>query len=123
MLGENDEWIKDLKEGDKIYTYGGGFGGNHYTLRTVKKITPKGHVRLDDDDLYKNGYHRTDSWHGYYLKQYTIELEKKLAHAARINHIQYSINDMDMRKISTDKLLRIWEILNETEKDDHAQGE
>lgn len=115
MLGDSTEWIKELKEGDKVYSHGGRLGNRQYSLRTVKKITPKGHVRLDDDDLYRNGYHSIDSWGGYYLKQYTPELEQRLAQARHVSKMQYTINNMDMRKISTDKLQRIWDILKEDE--------
>ena len=116
MLSGDTEWIKELKEGDKVYSYGGRLGNRQRSLHTVKKITPKGHIRLDDDDLYMDGYHRMDAWGGYYLKQYTPELEQKLAQAAHISKMQYTINNMDMRKISTDKLQRIWDILDEDDE-------
>ena len=120
MLDDSTEWIKELKEGDKVYSYGGGLGGGNYSIKTVKKVTPKGHIRLDDDDLYRDGYYRVDSWHGYYLKQHTPELEQTLAEAAHISKMQYTINYMDMRKISTDKLQRIWDILNEDTPTPHT---
>lgn len=111
-MSKND-WIKELKEGDKVYTQGGGFSTNTLTLTTVKKITPKGHVRIENGTLYRNGSHRVDSWTHYNLVQHTPELELKLKAKVHYSHMCHSINAQDMRGKSLDQVQRIYDILKE----------
>ena len=111
----DNNWIKELKEGDKVYTRGGGFQRDALTLAIVKKVTSKGHIRLENGNLYHNGSHRVDSWTHYDLVQHTPELEAKLKAEAHYNHMCYSINAQDMRGKPVDQVQRIYDILNEVE--------
>jgi len=106
----NDEWIKALKQGDKVYTKKDGFNNSIYVLHTVKKITPKGYVRLDDDSLYLDGYRRIiDSYHKLKLVQWTPELEIELEEKAHLRIMQNMINNLDMRTQPTEVVQAIYD--------------
>lgn len=109
----NDEWIKDLKVGDKVYVRGGSFGGEQHTLTKVIKITPAGKIKIEGGNLFKDGLHKCDSWHWDVLEQYTSELEAKLKTEAHYNHMCYSINAQDMRGMPLNQVQRIYDILRE----------
>lgn len=74
----SDEWISNLKAGDKVYSRGTGMAIDIYTLHTVKRITSKGAVRLDDDILYKEEIHYAPFGGSSVLVQWTPELEAEL---------------------------------------------
>ena len=63
-----EEWLKGLKKGDKVADkkyYG------EYTIFTIKNITPKGFIRLNEKEnilLKPNGeYHKFENWRSFKL--------------------------------------------------------
>lgn len=111
---KDNEWIKNLTVGSKVYVLDNNYGKNRYKLHTVKKITPKGHVRIDNGDLFKGGTCKTSDWSWNILVEYTEELETELDKQKRIEFLQYSINGLDARNINDiDKLEHIWRLLKE----------
>lgn len=102
-----NEWIKDLKAGDKVYIK----DENVLTLTTVKKVTPKGSIRTGAGYLFKNGECRVGSWTHTCLRQWTQEFEDKLKAKAHLNHMQYTINAVDMRTVNKDKVQAVYDIL------------
>ena len=113
----DNEWLNDLKVGDKIYVCGFRFGVEKYILSKIIKITPKGTVKIKDGSLFKNGSHKTDSWHWDHFEQYTPELEAKIKAEAHYNHMCYSINAQDMRGKPLEQVQKIYDILNENDED------
>ena len=109
----NTDWIKDLEAGDKVYIDRGRFGTTELDLTTVKKITPKGHVRTDADTLFRDGNYRIDSWTHWILVQWTQELEDKLKAEAHYKHMCYSINAIDARTLTPVKVQKIYDIIKE----------
>lgn len=109
------EWIKNLKVDDKVYIDTGRFDSNNLDLTTVKKITPKGHVRTNDnnDSLFRNGAYRIDSWTHWYLVQWTQELEDKLKAEAQFNHLAHYINAVDARTLTPEQVQKIYDIIKE----------
>lgn len=109
----SDEWIKDLKTGDKVYIDSSRFGSTQLNLTTVKKITPKGYVRTNDnnDSLFRNGWHRLNSWDHWHLVQWTQELEDKLKAEAHFNQLAHSINAIDARTLTPEQVQKIYDII------------
>lgn len=66
----NNQWIKDLKPGDKVFIdYHNGRG-----LRTVEKITPAGNVKVNGLLFDQYGRQRGgDTWSRCYLSEATPE--------------------------------------------------
>lgn len=107
-----DQWIKDLKAGDKVYIKGGSaLYSNALTITTVIKVTPKGHIRTKHGYLFRNGTYRVDSYNFMQLVQWTAGIEEALAADAHLKHMQYTINAVDMRNVDNDKVQAVYDIL------------
>ena len=112
----SDEWIKELKVGDKVYAKSSGLGSTiRYSLTTVKKITPKGHVRTEEGSLFRNGTCKTGEWSWIDLTQWTQELEDKLKAKAHFNQLAHSINAVDARTLTPDQVQKIFDIIKDVE--------
>ena len=111
----SDEWIKNLAAGDKVYIDSSRFGSTVLDLTTVKKITPKGYVRTNDnnDSLFRNGWYRVDSWGSWHLVQWTQDLEDKLKAKAHFNQLAHSINAVDARTLTPDQVQKIYDIIKD----------
>lgn len=107
----SDEWIKELEAGDKVYIKTSGIGRNTLHLSTVKKITPKGYVRTESDNLFKNGHRKVDSWNSESLVEWTQELEDKLKAKAHFNQLAHSINAIDARTLTPEQVQKIFDII------------
>jgi len=46
------DWIKNLKPGDRVAVEWSTIGGVSYKIKTVKKLTPGGKVRLESGELF-----------------------------------------------------------------------
>lgn len=77
-----EEWLKSLKPGDKVasrvvlgyvWSDSNSVYNDTYEILEVKKITPKGYIRLSNNILLsENGtYHKYDTW--YHSTSYNIE--------------------------------------------------
>lgn len=114
-MSDND-WLKELKVGDPVYIYTSGTIGDSYRLTTVKKITPKGAIRVENGDLYKNGtYSVSGSWTWYYLKQWSPELQKELYDKKILSTKRYKIRETDWYKVSSENINKIHDLLHPTE--------
>lgn len=110
----SDEWIKKLKAGDKVYILGSGLDSiKQYSLTTVKKITPKGHVRTENGSLFRNGTYKTGGWSWVDLVQWTQELEDKLKAEAHFNQLAHSINAIDARTLTPEQVQKIYDVIKE----------
>ena len=107
----SDEWIKELKADDKVYVKSSGIGRGGLHLTTVKRITPKGHVRTESDNLFKDGSRRVDSWTHEFLVEWTQELEDKLKAKAHFNQLAHSINAVDARTLTPEQVQKIFDII------------
>ena len=110
---DDDGWIKELKEGDKVYTHVSRTMGSSYTLTTVKKITPKGHVRVANGDLYKGGTYSSESWTYYKLVKYTPALEKNIADTKKYNTRKMRLRETNWHDVSIEKVNKIYKILSD----------
>ena len=113
----SDEWITNLKAGDKVYIDSSRFGSTVLNLTTVKKITPMGYVRTNDnnDSLFRDGSYRIDSWTRWDLVQWTQELEDKLKAKAHLNQLAHSINAVDARTLTPEQVQKIFDIIKVVE--------
>ena len=102
-----------IAEGDKVYTHVNRAVGSSYTLTTVKKITPKGHVRIANGDLYKGGSYSSGSWNFYKLVQYTPELEQDIADTKKYNTLKMRLRETNWHEVSIEKVNKIYEILSD----------
>ena len=109
----SDEWRTKLKAGDKVYIDSSRFGSTVLNLTTVKKITPKGYVRTNDnnDSLFRDGWYT--HWH---LVQWTQEIEDKLKAKAHFNQLAHSINAVDARTLTPEQVQKIYDIIKDGDK-------
>ena len=105
------EWLSKLKEGDRVYIKHSAFGTARLNLTTVKKVTPKGHIRTENDQLFKNGTRKTGAWSWVDLVEWTVELEKELFENERLQAMVAKIKSFDMRNIKPEKVKEIYGIL------------
>lgn len=108
-----DEWITDLKAGDKVYIKQGGLGSAKDTLylTTVKRVTPVGNIKTENGSLFRNGSHKIDSWRHEYLREWTQELDDKLKAEAHFNQIAHSINAVDARTLTPEQVQKIYDVI------------
>lgn len=62
----NEEWLKNLKVGDKVFVVNNAYK----SLETVQRITPKGRIVVDNT-LYTNGVNRSNEWNILCLEEAT----------------------------------------------------
>ncbi len=109
----NTDWIKDLKVGDKIAFKRKKFGRSYVSITTVKKITPKGYIRTNNDILFRDGNCKIDSWDSWTLMQWTPELEDILKAKAKTKlQIQF-IKEAKLTKLTPDQIQRVYNIIKE----------
>jgi len=108
----SNEWIKELKAGDKVYVKTGGISQKDvFILTTVKRITPAGTVKTELGSLFRDGCHKIDSWHKEYLVQWTQELKDELKAEAHFNQLAHSINAIDARTLTPEQVQKIYDII------------
>lgn len=110
---DRNEWLKGLKEGDEVAYDTVRYGGErNYVIKTVKKITPTGKIRLDDGTLFdENGEHRSGS--GWYRTYYRlVPLDQDVKDSIRRNQLLYELGNVDFKKFPLDKLEEIMKIIS-----------
>lgn len=110
-----DEWIKELKAGDKVYKKTSGVGRDILNLTTVIRVTLAGNIKTEDGSLFRNGSHKIDSWNYEYLREWTQELEDKLKAKAHFNQLAHSINAVDARTLTPEQVQKIVNIIKDVE--------
>lgn len=113
MKINNDEWLKILRAGDKVYIDSGRFGPTDLNLTTVKKITQKGHVRTENNMLFRGGHRRIDAWQTISLVQWTQELEIKERNSKILSQKIHKMKNTDWSNISIEKINKIYSIAYE----------
>ena len=88
-MSDDKEWLKELKAGDKVFVRRG-FDDSDVDVQIVKRITPKGAVRIDNDILFKNGVCREGVWMpDKYLVKYSEEkMDEIRVVRARRGHVR-----------------------------------
>lgn len=112
-MATDNEWLKSLKEGDKVFIENINSMGSRLILDTVKKITPTGKIRTSNDMLFKNGDYHAGAWTFYNLVQWTQTLEDELNALKELKSMIYKIREFDFRKLSFDQVSRMYGIINE----------
>ncbi|ATO48545.1 hypothetical protein P4V86_03275 [Brevibacillus laterosporus] len=111
---ERREWVKSLKEGDKVAYYNTIQHGSErrYKILTVKKITSKGKIRLSDDTLFdEKGDYRSGT--GWYRNFYRLEpVTKEIIDHIRRTKILYDLNNTKFDSLTLDKLEEIIKIIS-----------
>lgn len=114
---ERQEWLKSLKVGDRVWNSRQG-GGAFYT---IKKITPTGKIRLDNDVLLNNdGYGETGyrfNMTYYKIEPITQELLNKIEQQKQkiisIKELNKAIKELDINSWDIEKIKKLNEILKE----------
>lgn len=107
------EWVKSLKEGDKVaYNTIQHGSKRQYKILTVKKITPTGKIRLSDDTLFdEKGNYRSDT--GWYRTFYHLEpVTKEIIDHMRKAKILYDLSNTKFDNLALDKLEEIIKIIS-----------
>ncbi len=104
----NEEWLKSLKPGDKVYFTCGSTNG----IRRVERITPTGRVVLvGHSGQFINGTHKLDAWNFEHITELTDELEKEFRDRLRLKKIKA----YDWTKADHDTIVAVYKILYWTE--------
>lgn len=107
-----DEWLKNLKAGDKVIVSCGGYGFN-MKLHTIDRITPTGQMIISGY-RYKNG-ERVGSYGRWdrrpYLTEATQKNIDKIIKNDTINGTRFMYNELKLDKLSIEQLNKIKEIL------------
>ena len=111
---ERKEWLKSLKEGDLVADkrYNG-----HYSVFKIKKITPKGYIRLETGHLLKeNGeYYKFEDWFStrIYIEPLTEEIKNSIAIRKETISLINTIKNTDFKELNIDKLRKMVQIIKE----------
>lgn len=108
---DNKEWLKELKQGDKV-VYNAGHRNIDYIMVTVEKITPTGIIKTSDGRSWNtNGRERgreKSTWRAtYYLQPFTQEIKDKLEKTS----LCFDFNKVNLEKLSLDQLRQIHAII------------
>ena len=110
---EDKEWINELKAGDKVFVRR---GSNDTDMSTyiVKKITPKGSVRLDNDVLFNDGVYNPGLWSPYhYLVKYSEEKMTKIRVVrTRRTHVR-KLENVRWGQVKPELVDAVYDMLNE----------
>lgn len=80
-----DEWIKNLKVGDKVIVSG---RFNLDFVDQVVKILPSGNIKTSKSLFKPNGFERSsDRWNTNNISQYTEEKQNKINHRIRCHFL------------------------------------
>ena len=108
VMESNEEWLKSLKVGDKVYYICGDIVG----IKTVERLTPTGRVVLKGKTgQFINGRHRIDAYNSERINELTDELEKELRDRLRLKKIKA----YDWTKTDHDTIVAVYNILYRTE--------
>jgi hypothetical protein len=116
-----EEWLKSLKIGDKVADKNVDHYSSDisYSFYTIKSITKKGNIRLDNGILLNSDgkYYKFENWHStsYNIEPITEELleEIKLEKEKRllINKIDEAFRSRKHKNISIEKLRELNDLL------------
>ena len=108
IMTSNEEWLKSLKVGDKVYYICGDIVGT----KTVERLTPTGRVILKGKSgQFINGRHRIDAYNSERISELTPELEKEFRDRLRLKKIKA----YDWTKSDHDTICAVYKILYWTE--------
>ena len=103
-MTSNEEWLKTLKPGDKVYYIRGEIVG----IKTVERLTPTGRVILKGKSgQFINGRHRIDTYNSERIIELTNELQKEFRDRARLKKIKA----YDWTKSDHDTIVAVYKIL------------
>ena len=115
----NNQWLSELKEGDKVVIYSWGFSYNSYKEEVVQKITPKGFIKVNDI-LFKpdSGYSRSGG--SCLLNPNDNDTKEKLENYKKSIFIRSVLNKTwNVRDLTYEQAIKIYEILNEGNSNDN----
>jgi hypothetical protein len=105
---EREEWLKSLKEGDKVWNS----RQDGYIFYTIKKITPTGKIRLNNDVLLNNDGYGEQGFR-FNMTYYKIEpitekiltdIKIKRERAFAIKELNKTIKDLNFSLLNTEKV-------------------
>lgn len=102
---DNNDWIKELKEGDKVV-----ISNRHgKSITTVAKITPKGFIKTEKGFQFnQDGSQRGgDTWNSFYLRQLTEDVLLEF----KKNGLMRKCKEIDFSKLSIEQFEQILEIV------------
>ena len=102
----SNEWIKNLKVGDKVIIT---TQFKEPRIAEVEKITPKGFVKVDGMLFNENGSQRTSSWYTSRITECTEEREEALRQKAVIRNARDLMRHCSC--LSYEQAVKIIEIL------------
>ena len=107
-MTSNEEWLKSLKPGDRVYYTRGLTNG----IKTVERLTPTRRVILKGHHgQFINGTHKMDAWNFEHITELTDE--RKTDFYNRIK--KRKIKEYDWKEASIDTIDNVYVILYETE--------
>ena len=100
----NEEWLKSLKPGDKVYFTRGSTNG----IRRVERITPTGRVVLvGHSGQFINGTHKLDAWNFEHITELTDERKSGFHNRIKTRKIK----EYDWKEASANTVNAVYGIL------------
>lgn len=106
----NNDWIKNLKAGDKVIVcYRGIYSDD--TVKTVDKVTPTGRIKAGCDYYNPNGRPRNHG--GTHLEEATAEALEAIRQREVIRKAAYRVSFVRADDITYDQAVKLLEVLGD----------
>lgn len=106
----NNDWIKNLKAGDKVIVcYRGLY--SYDTVKTVDKVTPTGRIKVGCDYYNQNGRPRNHG--GTHLEEATTEALEAIQQREVISKAVSRASALRASSITYDQAVKILEVLGD----------
>ena len=100
------EFLKDLKEGDRVVVS----GGYHYHLEKIERLTKTQFVLTNG-----TRYRRKDGWrvgdHGGYSRAHLVEATEDRVNEIRQTNLAYKLGNVKWKEVPLDTMLAVLELL------------
>lgn len=110
---EYQEWLKQLKVGDK-FAVGEHIGDDYYSY-TIAKMTNKQFVTADGQRFWKESGKMVGGSDGFYfprMEQITDQIKEQLAR----QKVRRMLKDLELKKLNFGQLYKIYTVLEEVTK-------
>lgn len=106
-----NEWITSLKPGDKVAVERNTIHGKSYSIKDVKKITPGGKVRLENEKLCNSDGSVVGGKIDRGNSTKIVPYDQKVKEHFRKNRVLHAISETNFQKLELGKLEAILKII------------
>ena len=100
------EWLKSLRVGDEVAIDEGRYGVR-WTIKSVKKVTPKGQFRVGHYLFNQHGACSQGAWDHWQIVPVTDEIIEWV----RRDRVLSEVRNFSFASLTTDQLEQIWAVI------------